>query len=402
MPRYLGLFTVALFVYLSVLPIELAAVRFTRSDLFGIDQSVIAKALTDYAKRNQYPDELTLPGRNQEYQGRLEYTFDDDIQAVLDQLYRRYRPDYAAFVALEPTTGEVIALFSWEKKRSELGNLALRSSYPAASTFKIVTAAAALDQGKVEPDTVLPFNGKRSSLYKRQVFRHRDNKWTRRPTLAKAFAESVNSVFARIGVFRLGAQTLQNYAERFGFNQAFDSDLVIQPSTMSLSPDDEWALAEAASGFTRSNTLSPWHGAMLASAAVNDGIMVRPHIVKVVTDEFGLPLYAHEIRALPPSISPESARKLRRLMRETVRRGSARNGFRGFFRGELKNVEVGGKTGSLTGTSPKGRNDWFVGYASLGERKIAYASLTVNEERWTVKSAFVARKVIEAYFRSGE
>ncbi len=402
MPRYLGLFAGALFTYLSILPIELAAVRFNRSDLFGIDQLVIAKALTDYARRNQYPDQLNLPGRHQDYQGRLEYTFDNDIQAVLDRLYRRYRPDYAAFVALDPTTGEVIALFSWDKKRSGLGNLALRSNYPAASIFKIVTAAAALDQGKVEPDTVLPFNGKRSSLYKRQVFRHRDNKWTRRPTLVKAFAESVNPVFARIGVFQLGAQTLHNYAERFGFNQEFDSDLVIQPSTMSLSPDDEWALAEVASGFTRSNTLSPWHGAMLASAAVNNGIMVRPHIVKVVTDEFGLPLYTHEVRTLPPSISPESARKLRRLMRETVQRGSARNGFRGFFRGEFKNIEVGGKTGSLTGSSPKGKNDWFVGYASLNERKIAYASLTVNEERWTVKSAFVARKVIEAYYRSEE
>jgi cell division protein FtsI/penicillin-binding protein 2 len=171
---------------------------------------------------------------------------------------------------------------------------------------------------------------------------------------------------------------------------------------MSLSPGDEWALAEVASGFTLSNKLSPWHGAMLASAAVNNGIMVRPHIVRVVTDESGLPLYTHETRKLPPSISPESARKLRRLMRETVRRGSARKGFRGFFRGEFENVEVGGKTGSLTGTSPKGRNDWFVGYASLDERKIAFASLTVNEERWTVKSAFVARKVIEAYFRSEE
>lgn len=402
MPRYLGLFSVALFVYLSVVPIELAAIRFSRSDLFGIDQSVIANVLTDYAKRNQYPEELTLPGRHQEYRGRLKYTFDADLQAVLGQLYRRYRPDYAAFVALDAATGEVIALFSWEKENSGLGNLALRSSYPAASIFKIVTAAAALDQGKVEPDTVLPFNGKRSSLYKRQVFRHRDNKWTRRPTLAKAFAESVNPVFARIGVFHLGAQTLHDYAERFGFNRKIDGDLAIQPSTMSLSPDDEWALAEAASGFTRHNTLSPWHGAMLASAVVNNGIMVRPHVVKVVTDEFGLPLYTHETHTLPSSISSESARKLRQLMRETVRRGSARNGFRGFFRGEFENIEVGGKTGSLTGILPKGRNDWFVGYASLNERKIAYASLTVNEERWTVKSVFVARKVIEAYFGSEE
>ncbi len=402
MQRYVGLFAVALFVYLSVLPIELAAVRFNRSDLFGIDQSVIAEALTDYAERNQYPDELMLSGLDQQYLGRVEYTFDTDLQDVLAGLYRRYRPDYAAFVALEPTTGDVMALFSWEKQHSGLGNLALRSDYPAASIFKIVTAAAALDQGKLEPDTVLPFNGKRSSLYKRQVFRHRDNKWTRRPTLVKAFAESVNTVFARIGVFRLGADTLQDYAARFGFNRELNGDLMIRPSMMSLSPDDEWSLAEAASGFTRANTLSPWHGAMLAGAVVNDGVMLRPHIVRAVTDEFGLPLYAREIRDLPPSISPEAAGKLRRLMRETVRRGSARSGFRKFFRGEFADIDVGGKTGSLTGNSPQGRTDWFVGYASRGERKIAFASLTVNIERWTVKSAYVARKVVEAYFSAEE
>jgi beta-lactamase class D len=68
----------------------------------------------------------------------------------------------------------------------------------------------------------------------------------------------------------------------------------------------------------------------------------------------------------------------------------------------MRELEVGGKTGSLTGLEPKGRNDWFVGYADRGDKAIAFASLTVNKERWTIKSAVVARKVIEAYFDSEE
>ena len=85
-------------------------------------------------------------------------------------------------------------------------------------------------------------------------------------------------------------------------------------------------------------------------------------------------------------------------MQETVKRGSARNAFRKFYRGPLVDIEVGGKTGSLTGWSPEGRHDWFVGYASLHDRKIAFAALTINKKYWTVKSSFVARKAIEAYF----
>ncbi len=397
MKRYLGLLAAALLVYLSLLPIELAAVRFTRSDLFGIDHSTIAETLTEYVRSNRYPDQITIRGGERVYQARVVYTLNPTVQDVLDGLYRRYRPDYAAFIAIDPVLGNVIALSSWDTKDRGLGNLVLRNSYPAASVFKIVTAAAALDMGQVEPDTVLPFNGKRTSLYKRQVLRHRDNKWTRRPTLTKAFAESVNPVFARLGVYRLGAEALQQYSRRFGFNRQLNGDLIVGASAVSVE-DDEWSLAEVASGFNRTSKLSPWHGAMLASAVANDGVMVVPHIVKELLDEHGIPLYIHEPHALATSVSPDTAQKLRRLMMETVRSGSARSAFKRFFRGHLQDVEVGGKTGSLTGLSPKGRNDWFVGYALLGNRKIAFASLTINEERWKVKSAYVARKVIEAYF----
>jgi len=61
-------------------------------------------------------------------------------------------------------------------------------------------------------------------------------------------------------------------------------------------------------------------------------------------------------------------------------------------------MEIGGKTGSLTGFSPKGRHDWFVGYAKKDGHKVAYASLIINKEKWYVRSSYVARQFIYHYF----
>ncbi|MDH3464734.1 MAG: penicillin-binding transpeptidase domain-containing protein, partial [Gammaproteobacteria bacterium] len=94
----------------------------------------------------------------------------------------------------------------------------------------------------------------------------------------------------------------------------------------------------------------------------------------------------------------ETAKQLKALMRATVKHGSARKSFRGFFKGAYAKLDVGGKTGSLTGLSPRGKNDWFVGFASDGSRNIAFAVLMVNVEKWKVKSAYVARKALENYF----
>ena len=73
--------------------------------------------------------------------------------------------------------------------------------------------------------------------------------------------------------------------------------------------------------------------------------------------------------------------------------------FQGFSRGAYENVEVGGKTGSLSGLNPKGRYDWFIGYAQLGDKKLAFASLCINEAYWYVKSSYIARKAVEHFFK---
>lgn len=394
MRRYTLLFCAALFLYISVLPVELGAVRVTPSDISGVNKSELAEALAPFAEKNDFPRQIPIDVGLRIHDARLTYTFDPKLVEMLDKIYQRYKPDYGAFAAMDASTGAVLVMNSYVKDGTPWGNLTLRNSYPAASVFKMVTAAAALDQNLLEPDTVLRYNGKKTSLYKKQVLKHKDNKWTRRATLTKAFAESINTVFARIGVYMVGADHLNDYAHRFGFNTEISTDVGFSTGLTKIN-EDEWRIAESASGYTRSNTLSPLHGAMLASAVVNDGQMMLPYLVELATDEWGIPLYLNQPETLGQPISIETAQKLRKLMRETVQRGSARKSFRKFFQGQFEQAVVGGKTGSLTGQSPAGKYDWFVGYAELGDKKIGFASLTINKEYWTVKSSYVARKFIE-------
>lgn len=394
MHRYTALIAASLFCYLMVLPVELAAVKFTPSDISGIDKHVLSGQITPYAQRNDFSEHIPLDGGSRVYQARVKYTLDPILNEFLDDIYQRYKPDYGAFAAVDAETGAIIAMKSYIKDDEPWGNLTMRNSYPAASVFKMITAAASLDQDLLNPDSVLRYNGKKTSLYKKQVLKHQDNKWTRKPTLKTAFAESINPVFARIGVYVVGAKALDAYARRFGFNTHIDADIDFLTGMTDIE-DDEWRIAESASGYTRSNTLSPLHGAMLGAAVVNDGQMMVPYLVELVTDEWGVPLYLGGPETLGEPISADTADELRVLMAETVQRGSARKSFTKFFRGEFKDVMVGGKTGSLTGTSPAGRYDWFVGYAATAGRKIGYASLTINKEYWTVKSSYVARRFIE-------
>jgi cell division protein FtsI/penicillin-binding protein 2 len=395
--RYIALFSTALFCYLMVLPVELGAVRFSPSDISGVDRSLVADSLTPYVRQDEFPSALALDTGSRVHAARLTYTMDPELNEFLDKIYARYKPDYGAFVAIDASTGAVLAMKSFIKDDESWGNLNLINSYPAASVFKLITAAASLDQDLLTPSSVLRYNGKKTSLYKSQVLKHKDNKWTRRPTLKAAFAQSINPVFARIGVYMVGAVQLEDYAHRFGFNTDVETDLDFQTGLTEIM-EDEWRIAESASGYTRSNTLSPLHGAMLAGAVANEGRIMVPYIVELATDEWGVPLYLEQPAVLSEAISPQTAEELRQLMRETVRRGSASKSFREFFRGPFENLDVGGKTGSLTGRMPAGKYDWFVGYAIDGDKRISYASLTINKEYWTVKSHYVARKFIETAF----
>lgn len=367
----------------------------------SISKQSIADALTESAKQSQFPNVLEFDtSTGQKKSGIVEYTFDPKVHNDMASVYLKYQPDYACFVAIDVETGAILNLTSFVKSGEQWDNLVMRSEYPAASVFKMITAAASLDMGKLSPASVIPFNGKSTTLYKRQVLKHKNNKWTRKPTLKESFAKSINPVFAQIGVFKLGAENLQGYARKFGFDKPMKTDFNLPISRVGLEFNTDWEIAEAASGYTKDIQLSPIHAAQMAAIVANDGKMVTPYMVEKVRDERGTVIYQAKSQFNSEQvISSGSAKSLRALMRETTRIGSARKSFQGLNRYKVyKDMEIGGKTGSLTGYSPKGRHDWFVGYANKNGRKVAYASLIINKEKWYVRSAYVARQFIYNYY----
>jgi cell division protein FtsI/penicillin-binding protein 2 len=386
---------------LASLPLFFGLAMASTVSALPISQSDVADVLTEHARQNRFPPKLEFQTSEGEPQtGYVRYTFNQQVHGEMAKVYLQYQPDYACFVALDVETGAILNLTSFIKADEDWDNLVMRSDYPAASVFKMVTAAAGLDTGKVSQSTIIPFNGKSTTLYKNQVLRHKDNKWTRTPTLKESFAKSINPVFGQIGVFQLGATKLIEYATRFGFGSDLQTDFNLPKSEIRLDFDSKFEIAEAASGYTKDITLSPIHAAQMAAIVANDGKMVTPYMVKRIVDKSGKLLYKNDaIQNAEQIISPRSAGALRELMRETTRIGSARGSFRGLNQYKVyKGMEIGGKTGSLTGFSPRGRHDWFVGYAEKDGRRIAYASLIINKEKWYVRSAYVARQFIYHYF----
>lgn len=370
-----------------------------------ISKSDIAASIGEAVAANQLPEYGEFRIANLPVKAKLKYALEPSSQEYILKLLQTYRPDFAAFVALDAETGRILSLASTvEVKDSQWTrntNLALKSSFPAASVFKVVTASAVLDTKKVTPDTEIAFNGANHTLYKRNIASSDVNRWTRRITLKDAFASSINTVFGKLGVFYAGAETLKDYANRFAFNREIRADIPVQPGSSRFSSDDPWSVASAASGFTLENKMSPLQGALIAATIANDGKMMEPYLVEQVLDAAGAPIYQVEPLMAQVAVAPEAAASLRQLFAQTVHSGTSRKAFRKALRKRnLQEVEFGGKTGSLTGTEPRGKCDWFVGYARYGNRKIAVSALTVNQERWKIKSSSLAEMYLTHYIQN--
>ena len=372
----------------DTLPLEPAKIK--------IDKAFLRNALGSYIEVGQFPSQLGYNDQNL----YIDYTIDQDLQDWANARLARYNPDYGVFVALDPDTGKIIALASSRRDQQQSSGLAFKATYPAASTFKLITAAAALEEGIATPKTIFSFNGKSTSLYKTQVFQTKFNKWTRKISFKTAFAKSVNPIFGRLGAKSIGGETLVNYAERFGFNAKFSSDFEFDNGSINIDLDDQWQAAEAASGYTRSNTLSPVHGAVLAASIANGGKLISPSIVESVTDAKNQVLYSSDQPQALTVLSKKSALAMQQLMRATISEGTGRRTFRTFSnKKKYSDIITGGKSGHLRGFEPKGSYDWFIGYGERDDKKIAYAVLCINKDKWYVKSSRFAREALEHYFQ---
>lgn len=377
-----------------------AEIQARHAEEISLVRQNIANEIAPHLEKNELVSEINLDWKGAQKTVHLEYTIDPELQKAADKLLRSYKPDYAAIVVMDAETGKVLAMSSFAKDPSVNENLALRSTFPAASVFKIVTATAALDKYKLTPETTIRFNGSNHTLYRRNVMSSNVNRWTRNMSLRQAFAQSVNTVFGRLALERLQPQDLQEYAGRFGFNRNIASDLPFEPGSIDVPMEKNFHLTEISSGFNTGTTMSPVQGAMIAASVVTDGEMPVPYVVDRMKDEYGQVLFQAEPVSAGSTMSPEAARRLQVLMEATVSQGTSRKSFRYLTRNKrFKELVVGGKTGSLTGTNPRGKTDWFVGYGMNENQKIAVAAVTVNVKYWTVKSAYLAQAMLQSHFR---
>jgi len=309
-------------------------------------------------------------------------TLDPILHDKLQQILESYQTPYGAVVAIDPSTGRVLAMAEHSAQDPGLRGLARRAVFPAASIFKIVTASALLESG-MEPKTAQCFHGgKRRISEKLLVDSTRDRRCY---SLATALAMSANAVFAKLTFKHLSAEQLEAAAESFRFNRPLD---FAAPSDSSLAaiPSDPLGLALAGSGFG-DIYMSPLHGAAIAASIANGGRWRSPILIDGPDSPF------EPERA----ISEPVARELSDMLEETVTLGTARRTFR--ERGFRVPGAVG-KTGSLADRRPFRDYTWFVGFAPKDDPQVAVAAVIVNQQKWRIRATWLGREAMRLYLES--
>lgn len=329
----------------------------------------------------------------------LETTLDQALQSYMLKVIQRSRSPLIGFVAMDPATGRILSVID-SKKVNRAKSICLSSQFPAASIFKIVSAAAAIDRCNISGDTSLTYNGWAHTLYKNQLT-DRINRYTNSTSLKSSFAKSINPVFGKLGIFRLKKDLIEEYANRFGFNQKIEFELPVELSRISVG-EDPYHWAEVCCGFNRETLISPIHGAMMAAAIVNGGKLVEPTIIGYITDEENNPVYVGSTNIIRRVISRKASREMKELMAATISSGTCSSTFRGYRRDSiLSKLSIGGKTGSINNKSDELHYDWFVGYCAekAGTKKLALSVLVVHDKLLREKSHEFARRAMRYYFK---
>jgi cell division protein FtsI/penicillin-binding protein 2 len=346
---------------------------------------------------NQVSHPLTVTFDGRPY--TVDTSLDPELQQHLLKKMDRVNSRYIGIVAMDPSSGRLVAMAGFNKRDPDQ-DPCLTADYPAASLFKIVTAAAAIEKKGYTAGSRFSFNGYKHTLYKRQLT-DRKNRYTNSISLKDAFAQSVNPVFGKIGALYLDRQALDDYGHAFAFNQPVEFELPWSASRLTIA-DDAYRRAEIASGFNRQTTLSPLHGAVIVSAVVNDGKPVEPTVIDRIVDEDGSTVYLSRPTFLQAAVSSRTADELSRLMRATVDAGTAKKVFRGRKRHKvLSRLKLGGKTGSIYNRAHDAKFDWFAGFAAekKGDEKLVVSVVVAHEEYIGTRAGQYARMVIERYFK---
>jgi penicillin-binding protein A len=193
---------------------------------------------------------------------------------------------------------------------------------------------------------------------------------------------------------------LKRMAEKFGFNKKLVEGVNLPPSIFNMA-QDQYNLAEYASGLNTHTVMSPVHGAVISSVVANGGVFRYPVVIKQLESLKDKKIIYPPLKRDEQVLTPQTAEDLRTLFMGTVTSGTARASFRR-SKYLLERLEIGGKTGSLTGGEPYGKRDWFSSYAKLIEDKndkgISVCIMIVNQKKWYIKSPLLAKNIMEYYY----
>ena len=337
------------------------------------------------------------------------YTIDPALQAAAEKILADGDLLSGSLVLVESRSGRILAAASTGSALTADGKTpgegeavpaAFSAEAPAASVFKVITSAALVENAGIGADEKVCYWGGSQKL-KLANLDDDPKKDKSCATLGFALGKSINSVFAKLADRHLDRATLEASASGFGFGEALSMDypVALQESAMDI-PEDRLEFARTAAGFWHVH-LTPVHGAFIAQSIAQDGAMLRPLIVEEVRSVEGEVEWQSEPRWLRRVVSKDAAAVLTTMMINTTTKGTARK----YFKDNkgipyLPDIDIAGKTGTLTRAKPFRAYTWFVGFGPADDPEVAVAALAVNTPQWKVKATVLARDMLRKYFKS--
>lgn len=312
------------------------------------------------------------------------------LPAAQEAAYRALGDQKGAAVAIDPATGAILALVSTpsfdpnvlaghntavvneayqalnnDPDRPLVNRAIAGDTYPPGSTFKLVTAAAALEAGLAPSDEVfapreldLPLTSATISNFGGAACDAGD-----RTSLANALRISCNTAFGQLGL-DLGADALRAQAEAFGFGEPLRVPLRVTPSSFPADPDAPQTALTAIGQYEVSAT--PMQLAMISAAIANDGVQMQPFLVeRVRTADLDVVEEASPTE-LRRSVSSATARALTEMMVDVVQSGTGQAA-------QIGGVRVAGKTGTAQHVPDEAPHAWFTGFAPADDPQVAVA-----------------------------
>jgi peptidoglycan glycosyltransferase len=310
--------------------------------------------------------------------------------AAQQAAYKALGNKKGAVVAIEPKTGKILALVtrpsydpnllashdldkvsaSWKQlttdKDRPMSNRAIKELYPPGSTFKLVTAAAALSSGKYTPETQvnspaeLPLPQTTTPLVNENG---QNCGGSNNATLTVALRLSCNTAFGSVGL-DLGPDALREQAEKFGFGERQLPELGAVASQFPGDPNQPQTAQSAIGQFDVRAT--PLQMAMVAAGIANGGDVMKPYLVQNVRTADLKTVSETKPESLHQAITPEVAQQLTAMMVDVVKNGTGKPG-------QISGVDVAGKTGTAQTTKDRPPFAWFTAFAPANDPQIAVA-----------------------------